>query len=164
MPGPEGRAGGPAIRLARMEDVGGLVGLMTEFYAEAGFPLDPEPARRAFTHLLGDAALGRIWIAEDAGAPIGYLVLTLGFSMEFGAPRGFVDDFFIRPAARRRGLGAAMLAAVRDYCLGAGIAALLVETGLEGHPARRLYHRAGFVGSDRALLSQALAAPVHEQA
>jgi GNAT superfamily N-acetyltransferase len=164
MPGPEDAAGAPAIRLARTEDGRGLVGLMTEFYAEAGFPLDPDPARRAFARLLGDRALGRIWIAEDAGTPVGYLVLTFGFSMEFGAPRGFVDDFFVRPAARGRGLGEAMLAAVREHCLGEGIAALLVETGLEGHPARRLYHRAGFVDSGRALLSQALAAPVHEQA
>jgi GNAT superfamily N-acetyltransferase len=152
----------PRVRRAGADDVARLVGMMAEFYAEAGYPLPPEPARAAFQALLEDPRLGGIWIGEAEGEAAGYLVLTLGFSMEYGGPRGFVDDFFVRPAARGKGLGAAILAEVRRTCRAEGVRALLVETGLEGHPARRLYERAGFSDSGRALLSQALAPPLHE--
>jgi hypothetical protein len=42
------------------------------------------------------------------------------------------------------------------------VRALLVETGPDEHPARRLYARAGFEVTGRVLLTQALAPPVHE--
>ncbi len=94
--------------------------------------------------------------------PTGYVVLTLGFSMEYGGLRGFVDDFFVRPAARGRGLGAAALETVKQTCRELGVRALLVETGPKNHPARRLYARAGFEESGRMLLAQAFAPPIHE--
>ena len=62
---------------------------------------------------------------------------------------------------RGRGLGGAVLERVRESCREFGVRVLLVETGSEGHPARRVYARAGFKESGRVLLSQALAAPLH---
>lgn len=135
---------------------------MTEFYSEAGYSLAPEPATQAFVALLDDPRLGRVWLVESGGVPVGYLVLTLGFSMEFGGLRGFVDDFFVRPTARGKGLGAAALAAVKLEGTALGVRALLVETGPTEHPARRLYARAGFHESGRVLLSQAFAPAIHE--
>ncbi len=94
--------------------------------------------------------------------PTGYIVLTLNFSMEYGGLRGFVDDFFVRPAARGRGLGAAVLEVVKQTCHELGVRAILVETGPEDHPARAVYARAGFKESGRMLLGQHLAPPIHE--
>jgi GNAT superfamily N-acetyltransferase len=150
------------VRIAQRDDVPALVALMTEFYDEAGYSLAPEPAARAFLALLDDPRLGRVWIVESGGLPVGYLVLTLGFSMEFGGLRGFIDDFFVRPTARGNGLGTAALVAVKSECTALGVRALLVETGPAEHPARRLYARAGFQESGRVLLSQALAPAMHE--
>jgi GNAT superfamily N-acetyltransferase len=152
-----------SVRIARRDDVRALVALMTEFYGEAGYSLAPEPATRAFTTLLDDPRLGRVWLVESDAVPVGYLVLTLGFSMEFGGLRGFVDDFFVRPTARGKGLGAAALEAVKRECAALGVRALLVETGPAGHPARRLYARAGFQETGRVLLSQAFASATHEE-
>jgi GNAT superfamily N-acetyltransferase len=151
-----------SVRLADRDDLLTLVALMREFYAEAGFELDAGAAASAFGTLLDQPQLGRIWLADSDGATCGYLVLTIGYSMEFGGLRGYVDDFFVRPAARGNGVGTAILDAVRLNSTKAGIRALIVETGLQGHPARNLYMRAGFRDSGRALLSQALAPPLHE--
>src|SRR5687768_10573327 len=120
-----------AAREARPDDVPRLVALMGEFYAEAGYPLPEDAAARAFAALLGDPRLGRAWLLEADGAPAGYLVLTLGYSMEYGGLRGFVDDLFVRPAARGRGLAAAGLEAARRAAEALGARALLVETGHE---------------------------------
>ena len=151
----------PRIRPATAADVPVLVALMTAFYAESGYPLPPGPAGRAFQTLLGDARLGGVWLAEVDGEAVGHAVLTLSFSMEYGGPRGFVDDLYVSPAARGRGVGAALLAAVRGSCDARGVRALHVEVGPENATARRLYARAGYADSGHLLLSLPLAAPVH---
>ncbi|NCF26712.1 MAG: GNAT family N-acetyltransferase [Gammaproteobacteria bacterium] len=152
----------PQVRTAHIDDVPVLVALMSEFYQEAGFVLPRDAAIRAFTTLLGDPNLGRMWLIDVGNESVGYIVLTLGFSMEYGGLRGFVDDFYVRPEARGQGLGAAALQTVRQICCDLGVRALLVETGPEDHPARGVYSRAGFEESGRMLLGQALAPPIHE--
>jgi GNAT superfamily N-acetyltransferase len=135
---------------------------MAEFYGEAGFPLPVDVAMRSFAQLFDDPRLGVVWLLEEDGAAEGYLVVTFGFSMEFGGTRAFVDDFFVRPSSRGKGLGAAALKVVCKDCSDRGVRALLVETGPDDHPARTLYAREGFEASGRVLLTQALAPPVHE--
>ena len=97
---------GPGVREATPADLPALVALMTEFYAEAALALPAAAAARAFEPLLADARLGRVWIMEVDSRPAGYVVLTLGYGMEYGGMRGFVDDLFVRPDHRGRGLAA----------------------------------------------------------
>jgi GNAT superfamily N-acetyltransferase len=149
------------IRPAGMVDVPALVGLMQAFYAEANIPLAASPAAHAFTALLAAPHLGAVWLALRGGETVGHVVLTVAFSMEYGGPRGFIDDLYVRPSARGRGVGAALLAAAHAGASERGVRALCVETGLADHPARGLYARAGYVESGHALLIQPLARPVH---
>ena len=153
---------GPQVRIAGLEDVPVLVSLMAEFYEEAGYSLCQDSASKAFTALLGEPNRGRIWLIEVKGGAVGYLALTLGFSMEYGGLRGFVDDFFVRSSVRERGLGGAALQAVKEACRDLDVRALLVETGPENRSVRGIYARAGFEDSGRVLLSQALAPRIHE--
>jgi ribosomal protein S18 acetylase RimI-like enzyme len=149
------------IRSAAAVDVPALVALMTGFYAEAGFALPREPAERAFQALLADARLGGVWLCEIGGEAVGYVVLTVSFSMEYGGLRGFIDDLYVQHAARRQGAGEELLRAVRAAAGERAIRALHVEVGPENQTARRLYARAGYADSGHMLLSLPLAAPVH---
>jgi GNAT superfamily N-acetyltransferase len=149
------------VRPAGPADVAALASLMQGFYAEADFPLPAGAAARAFASLLAAPHLGAVWLAGREGEAVGHVVLTVAFSMEYGGPRGFIDDLYVRPSDRGRGIGAALLAAAREGALARGLRALCVETGLAGHPARGLYARAGYAESGHALLVQPLAAPVH---
>lgn len=148
-------------RPAGVADIPALVALMREFYAEAGFPLPLAPAAQTFRALLEDPRLGAVWLLEHAGEPAGFVVLTVSFSMEFGGLRGFVDDFFVRPASRRLGLGAAGLAAVRQACMDRGVRALLVETSLDNLAAVSVYRHAGFADSGHLLMTLPLSPPLH---
>jgi GNAT superfamily N-acetyltransferase len=134
---------------------------MAEFYAESGYPLPVEAATRTFAALLDDPRLGRVWMMEAGGEPAGYVALTVGFSMEYGGLRGFVDDLFVRAAFRGRGLAAAALAEVRRAAEAMGVRALLVEVGPENDSARRVYEKIGLADTGRLLLAAPLAAPVH---
>jgi GNAT superfamily N-acetyltransferase len=136
---------------------------MREFYAEANYPLPTEAAAQAFQRLLDQPELGSIWLMEHDGEPAGYAVLTVGYSMEFGGLRGFVDDLFVKAACRRLGLAKEALAEIRRECTNRGVRALLVETGHDNDAARPLYAGFGFEDSGRLLLTLALAAPVHEE-
>jgi ribosomal protein S18 acetylase RimI-like enzyme len=149
------------IRAASPADIPALVGLMSAFYAEAGLPLPRTPAERAFATLLAEPRLGGVWLAEDDDTARGYVVLTLGFSMEYGGTRGFIDDLFVDPAARGRGVAAALLDRVRSASAERGVRVLHVEVGPENLRARQLYHRAGYAENGHLQLTIPLAAPLH---
>ena len=124
---------------ATLEDVPQLVRMMEEFYAEAGFSLDRDWAGDSFSALLADRSRGAIWIVFKDGQPAGYAVLTLRFSMEHGGLDAFIDDLFIRPAHRRRGLGRLALEALFHECRKRGVVAVHVEVGRDNAPAQSLY-------------------------
>ncbi len=151
------------MRPAITEDTQTLVDLMAEFYKESGFVLDRPHAAAAFSALLGDPRLGRVWLIERDDAIAGYVVLAFVFAMEYGGLTAAVDDFFVRPDFRGAGLGAAALAEVRDRCAELGVRALSVEVGNDNAIARSAYRRTGFVMTDRRLMKLGLAAPTHEE-
>jgi GNAT superfamily N-acetyltransferase len=148
------------IRLATLTDVDALVGLMRQFYAESNFSLSEQSASRAFEALLDDSRLGQVWMIEYDGHPAGFVVLTVSFSMEYGGLRGFVDDFFVAPQYRHRGLGHAALEEVKRACRRRGVRALMVETGPDNDAALNAYRRAGFTDSGHCLLTLPLADPL----
>jgi ribosomal protein S18 acetylase RimI-like enzyme len=158
---PQGPVQEHHARAALTADVDQLASLMVEFYAESGFVLGRAAAARTFAALLATPELGAIWILESGGAPAGFVVLTVAFSMEYGGLRGFVDDLFVRAPLRRRGLGTIALDAVKRACVERGVRALLVETASSNDAALRLYQRAGLVDSGHLLLSLPLAAATH---
>jgi len=149
------------VRSAHATDVPALVSLMQAFYAESDFPLACEPAARAFEALLADSRLGAIWLAEEGSEAVGHVVLTACYSMDYGGLRGFIDDLFVLPAARGRGIAGDLLAAAHAGAAARGVRALHVEVGPANNAARRLYARAGYTDSGHFLLSLPLAPPVH---
>jgi ribosomal protein S18 acetylase RimI-like enzyme len=149
----------PTIRLATLTDVDVLVRLMRQFYAEDAFALSERAASRAFEALLEDTRLGQVWMIEHDGHPAGFVVVTVGFSMEYGGLRGFIDDFYVAPQYRRRGLGHAALEEVKRVCRRRGVRALVVETGPENDAAISAYHSVGFEDSHQRLLTLRLSDP-----
>jgi ribosomal protein S18 acetylase RimI-like enzyme len=146
---------GISVRIAVQEDLGTLVQLMEEFYAESQYQLDRHWAEGAFGVLIGQPELGCVFLLLDDLVPAGYAVLTLHFSMESGGLDAFVDDLFVRPQHRRRGLGDAAMRAFFYECQRRGVLAAHVVVGANNRPAQALYARYGFVApkDDRQTLS-----------
>ena len=103
--------------------------MMAEFYSESPYTLNLRRATEAFTSLLSDERLGHVWFIQADSIEVGYVVVTLCYSMTYGGLSGIVDDFFIRPAFRGAGLGKAAMAEVRSFCASRGVRAIHVETG-----------------------------------
>ncbi len=151
----------PHLRAATPSDCALLVGLMSEFYAESGYPLNRRRAEVAFSELLADPGLGQVWLIQAEPGPVGYVVLTLGYSMEYGGRDAFVDDLFIRLPFRGMGLGKLALTEVRAACAESGVRALHLEVGRDNAAAQSLYRQTGFMDTDRQLLTLKLADPTH---
>ena len=140
-------------RAAREADIDALVGLMAAFYAESGYALDADWATASFRTLLAQPTLGAVWLAQADHGAVGHAVLTVRHAMEFGGPLGVVDDLYVAPAWRRRGIAGALLDALRGECRSRGCKAWQVEVGADNAGAQALYRRFGFapVSSARQL-------------
>lgn len=149
------------MRQALLADIDQLVALMAEFYAESGYQLNAQRAAKAFRALLDDERLGRVWLIQADDLDVGYLVVTLGYSMEYGGLDAFIDDLFVRAPFRNAGLGTAAMSGARAFCIAQGVRALHLEVEQANAVAQRVYRNAGFVSNDRQLLTLRLAAPTH---
>lgn len=147
----------PLVRVATLSDIDVLVRLRRQFYAEAQAELSEPFAARAFESLLDDSRLGQVWMVELDGHPAGFVVLTVSFSMDHGGLRGFVEDFYILPQHRRRGLGHAALEEVKRACRRRGVRALVVEVRPRNEAAISAYRSVGFEDSGRFQLTLSLA-------
>src|SRR6266702_2124968 len=149
------------MRKASLLDLEQLVTMMAEFYSESPYTLNLRRATEAFTTLLADERLGRVWFIQVNSKEVGNVVLTLCHSMTYGGLSAIVDDFFIRREFRGTGLGKAAMAEVRSFCASRGVRAIHVETGRDNAPALAVYRRAGFVDVDHVCLTLGLAEPTH---
>jgi GNAT superfamily N-acetyltransferase len=129
--------------------------MVRAYYAEDGLVFDERRQGAALTALLQGDPLCLAWLVRLAAETIGYVVVTLGFSIESGGRDGFIDEFFVVPAMRGRGIGARVLALVEQEARERGLQRLYLEVG-HGNPAQGLYRRAGFVDHRRYLMSKFL--------
>ncbi len=99
---------------------------------------------------------GTIYLIGPARAPIGYIVISFGWSVEFGGLDGFVDELYIRRAVRGRGLATDVLLALPRALAQAGLRALHLEVARGNEAAQKLYLRAGFKArEDHYLMTRA---------
>jgi len=141
-----------ALRLARPEDLDRLLGLVKAFHAETGLTQDTDQRRDALLPLLEGVPHGCVYLIGPARAPLGYVVITFGWSVEFGGMDGFVDEIYIRKAVRGRGIATEVLLELPKALAGAGLKALHLEVDRNDDSARGLYERTGFIPRDRYVL------------
>ncbi len=133
-----------ALTLATPEHFDRLDALVAAFHAEEGIRLSEEARRAGIAPLLEGIPHGAAYLIGPPRAPIGYVIVTFGWSVEFGGMDGFVDEIFVRPGVRGRGVAGEVLLALPRALAGAGVKALHLEVSEENESAQRLYARCGF--------------------
>ncbi len=93
----------------------------------------------------------------DAETPVGYIVLTFGYSLEFLGRDAFIDEFFLLPSHRGRGWGKKTLAFVEEQARHNHVRAIHLETVRTNDDAKRLYSKTGFVDRNHYLMSKRIA-------
>ncbi|MDJ0629882.1 MAG: GNAT family N-acetyltransferase [Rhodobacter sp.] len=133
-----------ALHLAREDDLERLLPLIEAYHSFEGIVQDAGTRRDAVLPLLSGSPYGAVWLIGPRQAPVGYIVITLGWSVEMGGMDAFVDEFFMRANVRGRGMGSEVLNAMQKQLAESGVKALHLEVGAENPRARALYERCGF--------------------
>jgi ribosomal protein S18 acetylase RimI-like enzyme len=117
-------------------------------------PFNESSARAAFHQFLSLPAFGRIWLLFDGAELVGYIILTISFSFEFRGHDAFIDELYIVPAHRRRGLGRQAMTFVERQAHEMGVNAIHLEVDRGNDSALELYRRTGYVDHDRLLMTK----------
>jgi len=132
------------LTLATIDHYDRLLPLVTAFHAEAGITLTDAQRAAAIAPLLEGSPHGAAYLIGPPRAPIGYIIVSFGWAVEFGGMDGFVDELFVRPGVRGRGIASEVLIALPRALSGVGLKALHLEVSTDNSGAQRLYKRAGF--------------------
>ena len=133
-----------ALTLAKPDDIDRILPLVAAFHAEEAITLDEAARRAAIMPLLEGSPHGAVYIIGPARAPIGYAAVSFGWSIEYGGLDGFLDEIYIRPGVRGRGIGTEVLNALPKALAGAGMKAIHLEVHEGNQKARALYAALSF--------------------
>jgi diamine N-acetyltransferase len=144
----------PSFRLANEFDAPLLLAMMRDYYAFDGHAFDEPKARVALLTFLRDPSFGRAWLICEAEHPVGYLVLTFGYSLEYLGRDAFIDEFYLRESHRGRGWGRRALEFVEDQARAFEIRSIHLEVVRENATASEVYRRCGYVDHQHYLMSK----------
>jgi GNAT superfamily N-acetyltransferase len=132
------------IRAARPEDAELLVNLVLELAVyeklEQHVRATPDDFRQ---HLFGPRSVAEAAVAEVEGEPVGFAVWFSTFSTFRGQPGLYLEDIFVRPGYRGRGIGKGLLAAVARRAVEGGCGRLEWSVLNWNEPAIGFYRALG---------------------
>ncbi len=141
-----------ALHLAKPDHLDRLLALVAAFHAEEGLQSTDEARRKGIAPLLEGIPHGAAYLIGPARAPMGYVIVSFGWSVEFGGMDGFLDEIYLRPAVRGRGIAGEILLSLAKALAAAGVHALHLEVARDNKSAKHLYNRLGFVARDHYML------------
>jgi ribosomal protein S18 acetylase RimI-like enzyme len=86
----------------------------------------------------------RVFLAYEGDAAIGLAICLVGFSSFRAQPLLNIHDIAVRPAARGRGVGRRLLAAIEQDARDLGCCKVTLEVRADNRRAKGLYEDAGF--------------------
>jgi len=133
------------VRAAVPADVPQLLALVRRYWDFEGISgFDALRVEVTLQRLLAEPQLGQIWVAAGAHALEGYLIVVHVLSLEHQGLMAEIDEFFVLPETRARGVGAALLQAAEAALARRGCVRLQLQLGLENAAARGFYRRRGY--------------------
>ena len=133
-----------ALHLAKPEDLPRLQALVAAFHAHEGIEQADAARAKSLMPLLQGSPHGAAYLVGPRRGPVGYIIVSFGYSVRMGGIAGFIDEFYIRENVRGRGMGGEVLRALIPALAEYGVVALNLEIGHDNANAARLYSRLGF--------------------
>jgi GNAT superfamily N-acetyltransferase len=133
------------LRDARPDDLDFIVRGNAEMARETeGIELEPGLVGPGVLAVLRDSSLGRYFIAESAGRPVGQIMLTLEWSDWRNGVFWWIQSVFVDPAHRRQGVFSSLFRHVSDLARASpDVCGLRLYVDRSNSRARDIYEHLG---------------------
>jgi diamine N-acetyltransferase len=147
---------GVVFRPAAMKDEQALLRMMRNLAEQepGAYFFDEAAVREVLRKFLATPDLGQAWVFFEEETPVGYIVLTFGYSFEYHGQDSFIDELYIEPQYRRQGIGHRAMQFVEERARELGVNAIHLEVDQGNDPAAELYRRAGYDDHSRFLMTK----------
>ncbi|MDX6627378.1 MAG: hypothetical protein QOE56_2367 [Solirubrobacterales bacterium] len=137
-----------SIRLATAEDAASIARLLHDFNTEFS---EPTPGAARLTEIVKSMfAAGEITVLLAGEGPDGVAVLRFRTAIWTGEPEAHLQELYVVPALRGRGIGRALLEATIAAAREHGATGIDLNTGEADTAARALYESSGFTNREGA--------------
>ena len=130
------------IKQAQHADIHVLV-ILFEAYREFYGQKADLPSSRKFLQERFENQENIVFIAYEEDEPMGFTQLYKTFSSVSLQPFYILNDLFVYPEFRKKGVGKALLEHAKYFCETQGFKGLVLETAVD-NPAQKLYERLGW--------------------
>ena len=141
--GPRRLDEGVEIRPARTEEIEEMLPLIRSYCEFYETEPDDEGLRKMFEILINQPDQGAVFIARDDSRAVGFATLDWKWSSLKAARIGYLEDLFVDPEARGRGIADALIEVCADRCRELGMPAMQWLTAPDNQRAQSVYNRTG---------------------
>ena len=134
----------PSIRRATLDDLDQLVPLFDAYRQFYGQHSDPIAARQFLSDRLAKNESVVLIAENDGGAAVGFVQLHPTFSSILIAPMYLLNDLYVIPEARKRGVGTQLLKSAVETARATGAVRVELATAITNVSAQRLYESLGW--------------------
>ena len=131
-------------RQATIDDLDQIAPLFDAYRQFYGQPADLALARSFLTERLRHQQSVIFLALDAAGAAVGFTQLYPSFSSVNAGRIYVLNDLFVAPSARRRGIAAGLLCHAADFGRAIGAVRLSLSTALDNAAAQKLYETMGW--------------------
>lgn len=140
-----------AITRAGVEDLDALLPLFMgylDFYGRRHAPTEA----RAFLHERIARGESTVFVARRDSRAVGFVQLYPAFGSLSLRPSWILNDLFVAPEARGRGVAEALMRRARELGAATGACEIFLQTARDNAVAQRLYDRLGYTRDDHFLV------------
>ncbi len=134
----------PTIELFNEADISQLVQLLQVQLREHKMDCGETGLTAVLIKMQSDPRHGFILLAKIGNQIVGFAIGTLILSPEHQGVVAWLEEFYVSPAERQRGIGASLLEAFFKECRERGVTAIDVEVDADHEKVISLYRRYGF--------------------
>ena len=143
------------MRPARVDESAVLAEMANDLNEHVGVYGRPFTAERVRSDGFGPQAAFTPLVAELDGTVVGYVFFTLGYNTDIAARAMWLHDIYVTPAARGKGVGHALMAAVAAETARLGGRSLEWGVHTANAGALEFYRRLGASGGEAKIMGVA---------
>ena len=127
-----------------------VINLLLVQLHEHGIPIQSAELATAVDGVLDRPERGILFVAALQEIPVGVAYLSFTWALEHGGKTAWLEELYVVPEQREKGIGRALLTTACDHAAEQGCAAVDLEVDANHQRAAHLCAREGFSPLDRA--------------